>query len=193
MPVKTPSRRSSGKATASKTKNKTVRQNKTAKKSKKSTKRSKSSGTNKEQRLKQIEKMWDTIFNMNDNTKLIQEDVEPVTPMKPEHGKKQAVIVLIHADWCGHCQRLKPEWKQMKESLNATERPKIIFEEIESAGLDAGLDRLSNTYDIKRDDITYNGYPTIGTIRNKRFDMYGGERTSANLLEWVRGLIANSK
>lgn len=155
----------------------------------KSAKKSKSSGENKENRLKQIEKMWDTIFNRSDDTKLVPEPVVHVPSMPVDLAKKPVVIVLIHADWCGHCQRLKPEWKHMKDSLNADENNKIEFEEIESAGLDSGLDRISSTYDIKKEDIKYNGFPTIGTIRNKQLEMYGGERTSNNLLEWVRGLL----
>jgi hypothetical protein len=36
--------------------------------------------------------------------------------------------------------------------------------------------------------IEYRGFPTIGNISNGRFNQYGGERKSKNLLDWVRKL-----
>ena len=26
-------------------------------------------------------------------------------------------VILYYAEWCGHCQRFKPEWAKLKEEL----------------------------------------------------------------------------
>ena len=107
----------------------------------------------------------------------------------PTHETKPKVVILIHADWCGHCQRLVPEWQQMKDSLTPEEKPKLIFEEIESKELDDKLPKVSNTY-TNGNPIKYKGFPTIGTVERGQFKQYGGNRTAPELLEWVRSLVA---
>lgn len=37
-------------------------------------------------------------------------------------------FLMVHADWCGHCQMLKPEWKKAMESLK-TSTPVVEVEE----------------------------------------------------------------
>ena len=32
--------------------------------------------------------------------------------------KTMPAVVCFHADWCGHCQQLKPEWDSMVKNLN---------------------------------------------------------------------------
>lgn len=134
-----------------------------------------------------IDTMFDKILGKN-------LDIEPVDAVdklidNPIDEKKPVVVVLIHADWCGHCQTLKPEWNQMKESLNDMENDKIIFETIESAELDNKLPLLSQKY-MNGNQVSYSGFPTIGNIENNEFKQYGGQRNSAELLEWIRGLIS---
>lgn len=183
MPSKKPTR---SKRTSSKNKNQssTRKRKHSTKKSTPKTK-SKSSKGHKEPRIEQIEKMWNNIFRPSS---------EPVEQMQ-ETGhvastdNKKAVVVLIHAKWCGHCQRLEPEWKSMKDSLDNNMNQHIIFEEIESAELDKRLPLVSKTY-MNGKPLEYRGFPTIGTIRNGKFEMYGGGRTAPELLEWVRGLLA---
>jgi hypothetical protein len=77
----------------------------------------------------------------------------------------------------------------MKESLDNNVNQHIIFEEIESADLDTKLPMVSKTY-MNGKPLEYRGFPTIGSIRNGKFEMYGGGRTSPELVEWVRGLVA---
>ena len=28
---------------------------------------------------------------------------------------KGPLMIIYYAEWCGHCQRLKPEWKKLKK------------------------------------------------------------------------------
>ena len=36
---------------------------------------------------------------------------------KKRHSAKPVIIGLIYANWCGHCQALKPEWNTFKKNL----------------------------------------------------------------------------
>ena len=155
---------------------------------KKSTPKSKSKSSNgdKQSKIEQIERMWNNIFKpSSENVEQIQETGHVANA----DSNKKAVVVLIHADWCGHCKRLEPEWKSMKESLDNNVKQNVIFEEIESAELDAKLPMVSKTY-MHGKPLEYRGFPTIGSIRNGKFEMYGGGRTAPELLDWVRSLLA---
>ncbi len=180
MPSKKPTR---SKRTSGKNKNQgSTRKRKHS--TKKSRPKSKSSTDDKQSRIEQIEKMWSNIFSPTS---------EPVEQIKDTgavaNANKKAVVVLIHAKWCGHCQRLEPEWKSMKDSLDNNMNQHIIFEEIESADLDTKLPLVSKTY-MNGKPLEYRGFPTIGSIRNGKFEMYGGGRTAPELLDWVRKLVA---
>ena len=153
---------------------------------KKSTPKSKSSKDNKQPRIEQIEKMWNNIFRPNSEPAL---EIQETGHIANQDSNKKAVVVLIHAKWCGHCQRLEPEWNSMKSALDNNVNQHIIFEEIESADLDTKLPLVSKTY-LGGKPLEYRGFPTIGSIRNGKFEMYGGGRTAPELLEWVRKLVA---
>ena len=184
MPSKKPTR---SKRTSGKNKNPgSTRKRKHS--TKKSTLKSKSKSSNgdKQSRIEQIEKMWSNIFSPN---KEEVEQIKETGPVANAHSNnKDAVVVLIHAKWCGHCQRLEPEWNSMKSALDNNVKQHVIFEEIESADLDTKLPIVSKTY-MHGKPLEYRGFPTIGSIRNGKFEMYGGGRTAPELLKWVRGLL----
>ena len=184
MPSKKPTR---SKRTSSKNKNPgSTRKRKHS--TKKSTPKSKSKSVkvDKQSRIEQIEKMWSNIFKPSSEP---VEQMQETGPVANPDSNKKAVVVLIHAKWCGHCQRLEPEWKTMKDSLDNNMNQHIIFEEIESAELDKKLPLVSKNY-MNGKPLDYRGFPTIGSIRNGKFEMYGGGRTAPELLEWVRKLVA---
>jgi len=180
MPSKTPTR---SKRMSRKNKNSgSARKRKHS--TKKSTPKSKSAKVDKQSRIEQIEKMWSNIFSPS------SEPVEQIKDTGPiANANNKAVVVLIHAKWCGHCQRLEPEWKSMKTALDNNVNQHIIFEEIESADLDTKLPLMSKNY-MNGKPLEYRGFPTIGSIRNGKFEMYGGGRTAPELLQWVRHLVA---
>ena len=39
------------------------------------------------------------------------------TRSKNKPSKKKIIIGKIYADWCGHCNMLKPEWEKMKNMI----------------------------------------------------------------------------
>lgn len=184
MPSKKPTR---SKRTSIKNKNSgTTRKRKQSAKKSTPNSKSKSPKVDKQSKMEQIEKMWNNIFKPNSEPVV---EIQETGHVANADSNKKAVIVLIHADWCGHCQRLEPEWNSMKESLDNNVKQNVIFEEIESADLDTKLPMVSKTY-LGGKPLEYRGFPTIGNIRNGKFEMYGGGRTAPELLDWVRKLVA---
>jgi thiol-disulfide isomerase/thioredoxin len=92
------------------------------------------------------------------------------------------VVGLIYADWCGHCQHLKPEWEKMKQSLlnnSKFKHGKII--EIE----DSDLEKETKLKSID-ENLTVEGFPTIVKKENgSPVEVFQGDRTSPALLQWV--------
>jgi|TARA_Y100000389_G_C17462648_1_gene523001 thiol-disulfide isomerase/thioredoxin len=92
-------------------------------------------------------------------------------------------IVLIYAEWCGHCQALRPDWNNM---VNQIDKDKYEIIEINSDEQETGIDNLKKKFLI--DSISVEGYPTIGSIQDHKFQPYTGNRDLKTLLEWVQNL-----
>jgi protein disulfide-isomerase A1 len=93
-------------------------------------------------------------------------------------------VLLIHADWCGHCKSLMPEWKKVKDTLKNNNN--IIFHEIESN--DSDKDHRLNELSKKtksRAKIEIRGFPMILRLENSELTEYKGERTADKMAKWV--------
>lgn len=98
---------------------------------------------------------------------------QPMTP-KP-------TIVLFHAEWCGFCKKMAPEWEKAKKFL-----------ENHISVLD--FEAKSNPSEIKRNDIAgfpcvrlyLNGYPSDNYIE------YKGNRTADSLIDFVKDNVSKS-
>ena len=101
--------------------------------------------------------------------------------------KKGNVIVLFYANWCGHCQRLMPDWNDMKKILidNNNYLPEQIIE-VESGEQDQKLNYINNNYITDNTKVMPEGYPTIGKIVNGHFDKYYGGRSLNELVQWAK-------
>jgi thiol-disulfide isomerase/thioredoxin len=94
------------------------------------------------------------------------------------------IVGLVYANWCGHCQQLKPEWHNLKEMLMQNENAddiKIIEIEDSDSDKDAKLKSI-------HPNLVVNGYPTIFKYpyRNN-IEYYGGNRDSKSMLSWCLG------
>ena len=86
-------------------------------------------------------------------------------------------VVIIHADWCGHCQVLKPVIEQIQKVLKGVANaPKITL--IEAAELSSKKDKMGLP------DV--DGYPTIlRTSGGGKYESYDGQRDFNSLKDWI--------
>ena len=113
-------------------------------------------------------------------------------------NKDTIIIGKVWADWCGHCDHLKPEWKKMKNmaKLNLGRTVKNVsvdFVEIgdveKNRNMGKTMEMVMDEYNNKNKDemngqIVANGFPTIFKICNKKIEYYNGERVASKIYEW---------
>ena len=97
------------------------------------------------------------------------------------------VIGLIYANWCQHCQALKPAWDEMKTHIKNKYNGQFTVVEIEADQPDKSeqLAKLEKMLDGEKIDA--NGYPTIVKVAGGRVDYYGGNRELNDMLKWATG------
>ncbi len=74
--------------------------------------------------------------------------------LKSLMGKSPVILVLVYADWCGHCQHFKPDWKSLEQLPNRNMAMVSIRDDVFSAS------PLNNM-------VTAEGYPTIAVVKPK--------------------------
>ena len=86
-----------------------------------------------------------------------------------KEGKK---VVLFYADWCGHCNDLKPTWDEVAEKINKNEKRMLKV----NCGNSTKEDKaIMEKYDI-------DGYPTIIIFQDGEPKQYKGGRKEEDLL-----------
>ena len=111
---------------------------------------------------------------------------EPIYSNVKNDLSQKPKLVLIYAEWCGHCQAMKPHWNEMKSELlqeNIYNPDDII--EVESNEQEEELPKLNHLV-TNGSEINVNGYPTMGKIENGDFKQYVGGRTTMELLNWAK-------
>jgi len=92
----------------------------------------------------------------------------------------KTIIGKIYANWCGHCNSLKPEWYKMKKLLKYKNK-NIQFVEIEE-----GQQQKLNNFKNRFPQLEINGYPTIFKITaNKQIEYYTGNRITNDMKKWA--------
>jgi thiol-disulfide isomerase/thioredoxin len=83
-------------------------------------------------------------------------------------SKKGIWIILYYANWCPHCQMMKPEWEKFAEKYKSNNNVNVA--EVES-------EFLNNLEDEHKQRIQ--GYPTVTCAKNgKVVASHDGPRTS---------------
>lgn len=179
-----------------------VKQNPKKSNSKKSnSKKSNSKKSNKTIKKSKSKKVKPHNISMFDlHTKLMQQlsELKKSESFEPESTKPQIntvkvldkktqkpMLVLIHAEWCGHCKALMPQWNDMKTQLLKDNSYALEnIKEIESQELHK-LDDINRDYIEDGNNIYADGYPTMGKIQNGSFVRYQGGRSTPELMQWA--------
>ena len=93
---------------------------------------------------------------------------------------KKTIVCKIYANWCGHCQTLKPVWAELKNLMHADKNVTMI--EIEESEMKEKIGKLRN---ICKKNIDVDGFPTIVKICGKKVEYYQGERSVDALRAWI--------
>ena len=100
---------------------------------------------------------------------------------KTQNKKDKIVMGKVYADWCGHCQALKPEWARMKKIVPMH---RVVFIEINDRNKDAGIENLNRVHGVNLP--MPEGYPTIFRFGpDKQISYYEGERKADALAKWA--------
>jgi thiol-disulfide isomerase/thioredoxin len=107
---------------------------------------------------------------------------------RQDSTKKPVTVGLVHANWCGHCQSLMPEWDKMEHNIKNNPKldTKCNVVKIESQDINNELPKYESMINEK---IPVDGYPTIFLIKNNKMEKYDGERSSKAIGGWVAGAI----
>jgi len=101
---------------------------------------------------------------------------------------KPVIIGLVYANWCGHCQALKPEWDMFKKNLKMDKKlaNKCGIFEVEDADTmkDIKIKKISKK--VNGGEVRVDGFPTLFKIVGGNIEYYNGERSANSLLEWAK-------
>lgn len=82
-------------------------------------------------------------------------------------------LVLYHADWCGHCQQMKPEWNRVINQFTDSSN-NINIADIESTHIPSMIK-----------PPTIQGYPTIIMYSDNKVSEYNGARISSDIAKFA--------
>ena len=95
--------------------------------------------------------------------------------------KKGPWLVWFYADWCGHCNMMKPEWKKLEKRCASD--PRLNVAKVRD-------DMKDNIPEQMNQNIQ--GFPTVRMFNNgKMMSEYSGERNNNAFLEFLLNKIKN--
>ncbi len=101
---------------------------------------------------------------------------------------KKHVVALIHANWCGHCQNMMPEWEKMSSQISG----RADVRKIEQSEMDAKMPELQSF--VKGGNrIEAGGFPTILKIVNGKVSYYAGDREARKMKAWALNMHGGAK
>jgi protein disulfide-isomerase-like protein len=109
-------------------------------------------------------------FHVIDKEKF-QPRIEELTTQSFYTIYNQPTLLFMYAPWCHHCKQFAPIYQQLANTCTEN----ILF---------ASVDCEAHSGFIEEFGIR--GFPTILLFtKNKEFEMYNGNRTLADILQWI--------
>lgn len=99
---------------------------------------------------------------------------------------KKGFVMLVYANWCGHCQRMKPAWENVK--MNAQNQENIV--QIEESAMNALRQNNSTLGSIIERIVV--GYPTVVYIHSiepnntLKYITFRGTRDQESIEDFVK-------
>jgi len=115
-----------------------------------------------------------------------RKQIKKIKPRSSRKTKGTIIVGKIYANWCVHCQTLKPEWTKMKKIIKRKCRGrKVKFVEIEEEQMTDKLPKFKQQHNV---DIDANGFPSLFRLANGKVEYYQGNRSAHPMAEWyLRG------
>ena len=92
-------------------------------------------------------------------------------------------LVRFHADYCGHCKAMEPEWDKVKSAISDMKNKQVI--DVEHSAIEHVPMHLKKDVD---------GYPTIRALTNKGKESYSysGPRDADAIVPWFKSMTPQS-
>ena len=112
-----------------------------------------------------------------------------VIPQAKGRKGKKVVCGLVFANWCGHCNTLKPKWAQMYKNIRHKVKKNQYYEPMFAPFEEGKVEVLRefnqrNAPYLDNETVQYSGYPTLFKIANGKISYYEGERETEPMERW---------
>jgi len=97
---------------------------------------------------------------------------------------KSAELMLFYVDWCPHCKTAKPEWENLKASLDGKQLNgyNVAFTEWNCTQETDEINTIVSRYKIE-------GYPTIKLIKDDQVIEFDAKPTEKTLQEFLTNVL----
>jgi thiol-disulfide isomerase/thioredoxin len=107
---------------------------------------------------------------------------------RKQNSAKKHTVALIHANWCGHCKHMMPEWEKLDEQIGG----RVDVRTIEQSQMDEKMPELQALVKGGK-SIETGGFPTILKIVNGRVSYYSGNREANEMKAWALNVHGGGK
>jgi thiol-disulfide isomerase/thioredoxin len=100
------------------------------------------------------------------------------------NGSKSAELMLFSVDWCPHCKTARPEWDNLKASLENKQINgyNVVFSDWNCTQETDEISNLINKYKIE-------GYPTIKLLKDGQIIEFDAKPTESTLKDFLNNVL----